>query len=116
MNKQDIFYKMISILLVVLFFGWFWSLNTQLNLELFKNNFSVSLSLYSGIIFLFGFITAVLSSIGSKKSSKIKEMEYEKKLSTTSVDLSKDRAKVEALERKIATLEKALESKIEDNR
>ena len=117
MNKAKLIYKLIAIIIVVSSFIWFWQYNGQiLNLSLFGMSFEKPLSVYSGCVFFLGFVTAVISCMGSIKSNNLKTKEYEKKLSTTSVNSSKDKSKIEALERKIATLEKALESKIEENK
>lgn len=115
MNKTKIFCKTVAIIIIVLMFVWFWQYNNQiLNLNVFGKEFSKPLSVYSGYIFLIGFLTSVIASMGTMKSNELKAKEYEKKLNSTSIDSSKDKSKIEALERKIATLEKALETKLED--
>lgn len=115
MNKTKIFCKTVAIVIIISVFAWFWKYDNQiLNLSLFGKDFTKPLSAYSAWIFLIGFITSIIASMGTLKSNELKTKEYEKKLSTTSIDSSKDKAKIEALERKIATLEKALETKLED--
>lgn len=113
MNKTNIICKIVSILMAVLAFVWFWSYDLGLELQLFSKNFTTSFSIYSAIIFVIGFVSAVIFFTGELKPIKMKSLEYEKRLSVTSVDKSKDKAKIESLERKIATLEKALESKLD---
>jgi hypothetical protein len=115
MNKVKIFYKAVAVLIILLSFFWFWKYDSQmLNINVYGKPIQISMAMYSGYVFLIGFITAIFAFMGTLYTSALKTKEYEKKLSTTSVDSSKDKSKIEALERKIATLEKALESKIEE--
>ena len=114
MNKTKIICKTVALLIIILAFTWFWTNNQMIEINLLGKIYNLSLGMYSGLVFAIGFFTYVIASMGTMKSNEIKTKEYEKKLSTTSIDSSKDKSKIEALERKIATLEKALETKLED--
>lgn len=87
---------------------------TTLNFEVFNATFpSVSFSLCLSAFFILGGIFAFLAVLGLGRAYKVRSREYEKKLTETSIDSSKDKAKIRSLERKIQTLEKALKSKTE---
>ncbi|MBR1754369.1 hypothetical protein IJ732_05970 [bacterium] len=110
---NETFYSILSLIIIVGTFMWFWNFNDVLSLHFLKHDFTVKLSTYSGFMFLFGFIASEISNRGKMNSTNLKNKEYEKKLNSTSVDSNKDKARIEALERKIETLEKALESKLD---
>lgn len=66
------------------------------------------------LVFILGTIAGVLWATAFYSSTRIKLKEYQRKLEKTSVQSSEDCSKVEVLEAKIATLEKALQSALEN--
>lgn len=104
---------LISLVITTLYCFWMNNYhNVFMNLSMFNHDFQLKLSLVGIYSFILGFIICMLffSGIIFVKLSKVKT--YKNKLEEKSVDKDKDQAKIEALERKIATLEKALVSKI----
>ena len=110
-------HKIAALAIVLGTFAYFYiDCKQVLTITLFGNQVETTLALYSAYIFTIGFIAAVISEMGSNKLKDLRIKEYEKKLGTTSVDNSKDKSKIEALERKVMTLEKALENNLKEDK
>lgn len=67
------------------------------------------------IFFVAGILSGIFWAASFYSSNQVKLKEYQRKLEKTSVQSSEDSSKVEVLEAKIKTLEKALQSALEQN-
>lgn len=66
------------------------------------------------ITFLVGFLVGILAMLFFQKRTEKRLKEYQRKLEKTSINSTEESSKVAVLEAKIATLEKALQSALEN--
>jgi len=94
----------------------FLNVHTLFNFTLSGHN-SINLNLAQVIlgVFLAGILVGIAWATSFYMQTQVRLKEYQKKLEKTSVISSGDSAKIDVLEAKIATLEKALKSALEQN-
>lgn len=115
----NVFIKYIPMIIAIIFVALFcvWAEqydNVTMNMGVLKYSFKLKLSLLMVGSFVFGLVMYGLFFSGIFISNLRKGKSIKNKLEQTSINNDKDKAKIQALERKIATLEKALKSKIEE--
>lgn len=105
---------LIAIIITALFCIWANQYeNVTMNMGILKFTFKFKLSLLMICSFVLGLVMYTLFFSGIIISKIKKDNTIKNKLEKTSISNDKDKAKIQALERKIATLEKALASKID---
>lgn len=114
---MKIFLSLISVAIaaVVIFLAVL-NVHTLFNFTLSGHN-SINLNLAQVILgaFFAGILVGILWATSFYMQTQVRLKEYQKKLEKTSVISSDDSAKIGVLEAKIATLEKALKSALEQN-
>lgn len=112
---MKILLKLVSLLIViVMLFIASANLGSTINLALFVGFYYIKF-IYVILGFLFaGLVAGLAWSWADYLGVNAKLKEYQRKLEKTSVQSSEDSSRVEVLEAKIATLEKALQSALEN--